>query len=74
MSVTLILIVANVLVSMLALYVVPQVFEKGMMMPYRVVRENTWYELISSGFIHAGIGHLFLNMFVLFFFGLVLER
>ena len=28
MSVTLILIVANVLVSMLALYVVPQVFEK----------------------------------------------
>ena len=74
MSVTLILIVANVIVSLVALYAVPQVFEKGMMMPYRVVRENTWYELISSGFIHAGIGHLFLNMFVLFFFGLVLER
>jgi membrane associated rhomboid family serine protease len=74
MSVTLILITANVLVSLVALYAVPQVFEKGMMMPYRVMRENTWYELISSGFIHAGIGHLFLNMFVLFFFGLVLER
>lgn len=74
MSVTFILIAANVLVSLVALYAVPQVFEKGMMMPYRVVRENTWYELISSGFIHAGIGHLFLNMFVLFFFGQVLER
>ena len=74
MSVTLILIAANVVVSLVALYAIPQVFEKGMMMPYRVMRENTWYELISSGFIHAGIGHLFLNMFVLFFFGLVLER
>lgn len=74
MSVTLILITANVVVSLVALYAIPQVFEKGMMMPYRVMRENTWYELISSGFIHAGIGHLFLNMFVLFFFGMVLER
>lgn len=74
MSVTLILITANVVVSIVALYAAPQVFEKGMMMPYRVMRENTWYELISSGFIHAGIGHLFLNMFVLFFFGMVLER
>ncbi|MEQ8523825.1 rhomboid family intramembrane serine protease [Gracilimonas sp.] len=74
MSVTLILITANVVVSLVALYALPQVFEKGMMMPYRVMRENTWYELISSGFIHAGIGHLFLNMFVLFFFGMVLER
>lgn len=74
MSVTLILIGINVVISLAALYAVPQLFEKGMMIPYRVVREKTWHELISSGFIHAGIGHLFLNMFVLFFFGLVLER
>ena len=74
MSVTLTLIAANVIVTLIALYAAPQVFEKGMMMPYRVMREHTWYELISSGFIHAGIGHLFLNMVVLFFFGMVLER
>ncbi|MEX2604998.1 MAG: rhomboid family intramembrane serine protease [Gracilimonas sp.] len=74
MSVTLTLIAINVVVSLAALYAVPQLFDKGMMIPYRMVREKTWYELISSGFIHAGIGHLFLNMFVLFFFGLVLER
>jgi membrane associated rhomboid family serine protease len=74
MSVTLILITANVVVSLVALYALPQVFEKGMLKPYRVIRENTWYELISSGFIHAGIGHLFLNMFVLYFFGIVLEQ
>lgn len=74
MSVTISLIAANVLVSLITLYAAPKLFEKFMMMPYRVVREKTWYELISSGFVHAGLGHLFLNMFVLFFFGLVLER
>ena len=74
MSITISLIAANAIISLAALYAVPQLFEKFMMMPYRVVREKTWYELISSGFVHAGIGHLFLNIFVLFFFGLVLER
>ncbi|MBD3616779.1 MAG: rhomboid family intramembrane serine protease [Gracilimonas sp.] len=74
MSVTLSLIAANVLISLVTLYAAPKLFEKFMMIPYRVVREKSWYELVSSGFVHAGIGHLFLNMFVLFFFGLVLER
>lgn len=74
MSVTFTLIVANVLVTLVTLYAAPKLFEKFMMIPYRMVRENTWYELVSSGFVHAGLGHLFLNMFVLFFFGLVLER
>ncbi|MDR9419138.1 rhomboid family intramembrane serine protease [Gracilimonas sp.] len=74
MSVTISIIVANALISLAALYAVPQMFEKLMLKPHRVVREKTWYELVSSGFIHAGMGHLFLNMFVLFFFGLVLER
>lgn len=74
MSVTLSLIALNVLVSVVTLYAVPQLFNKFMLMPYRTVRQKTWYELVSSGFVHAGLGHLFLNMFVLFFFGLVLER
>ncbi|MEX0608493.1 MAG: rhomboid family intramembrane serine protease [Balneolaceae bacterium] len=74
MSATLILIAANAIISLAALYAVPQILEKGMMIPYRMVREKTWYELISSGFVHASLGHLFLNMFVLFFFGLVLEQ
>src|SRR6056297_432300 len=74
MSVTISLIALNVLVSVVTLYAVPQLFNKLMLMPYRTVRQKTWYELVSSGFVHAGLGHLFLNMFVLFFFGLVLER
>ncbi len=74
MSVTLILIIANAVVSLTALFLFPVIFEKGMMKPYRVMREHTWYELISSGFVHASIGHLVLNMFVLYFFGTALEQ
>ena len=74
MSVTISLIALNVLVSVVTLYAVPQLFNKFMLMPYRTVRQKTWYELVSSGFVHAGLGHLFLNMFVLYFFGLALER
>lgn len=74
MTNTFILIGANILVSLAALYVHPKIFEYGMLKPYRVWREHTWYELISSGFVHAGMGHLFLNMFTLFFFGPVLEN
>lgn len=72
MTATLILIAANAVISLAALYAFPILFEKGMMKPYRVLREHTWYELITSGFLHAGFGHLFLNMFVLFFFGPIL--
>lgn len=73
-SVTFYLIAINVIVSLLALYVYPPLLETGYLKPTRVVRENTWYELITSGFLHANIGHLFVNMFTLYFFGSVMER
>ena len=62
MSITLILIAINAII------------EIGMMIPYRTVRQKTWYEIITSGFVHASLGHLFFNMFTLFFFGPVLEQ
>lgn len=61
-------------VSLAALYVSPKILEYGMLRPYRTVREKTWYEILTSGFLHAGIGHLLVNMFVLFFFGIVMEQ
>lgn len=45
-----------------------------MLRPYRTIRRQTWYEVITSGFLHAGIAHLAVNMFVLFFFGVVMEQ
>lgn len=73
MSVTLILIAVNVLVS-LAAFSNQKIMEVGLFMPYRTVRQNTWYELITSGFLHGGMTHLLFNMITLFFFGPVLEQ
>lgn len=74
MSVTLILIILNTIISLIALYSSEKVFYSWMLKPYRMVRERTWYELITSGFIHAGWGHLIINMFVLYVFGSVVEQ
>lgn len=73
-SVTFYLIALNVIISLLALYVVPGLLEIGYLKPVRVVREHTWYELLTSGFLHANLGHLFVNMFTLYFFGSVMEN
>ena len=44
------------------------------MIPYRTVRQKSWYEMITSGFVHANITHLLFNMITLFFFGPILEQ
>jgi membrane associated rhomboid family serine protease len=72
--VTFYIVAANVLISLSALYVYPSLIESGYLKPYRTVRKKTWYELLTSGFLHANIGHLFVNMFTLYFFGPVMEQ
>ncbi len=42
--------------------------------PYANSRQRNWLPLLSSGFIHANYGHLFFNMFTLFFFGPIAEK
>lgn len=73
-TITFYLIAINTVVSLAALYVYPGLIEKGYLKPSRVVKEHTWYELITSGFLHANLGHLFVNMFTLYFFGRVMEQ
>lgn len=74
MSVTLVLIAINAVISLSALYLNKKIFEIGLLRPYRTVREQSWYEVITSGFLHASFTHLLVNMFVLFFFGIVMEQ
>ncbi|MDB5203670.1 MAG: rhomboid family protein [Ferruginibacter sp.] len=71
--VTLILIAANVIFSVIGLSN-HGMMDKTIMWPYRVKSENQYYRFISSGFLHADWMHLFFNMFTLFFFGSNVER
>lgn len=73
LSLTLWIILFNVVISLYALYVDGRFFDKGMLRPYRTIRKQTWYEVITSGFLHANLTHLLVNMFVLYFFGSVME-
>lgn len=41
---------------------------------YVGVAEGDWYRLLSSGFIHAGIIHLAMNMWVLYILGRIFEE
>ena len=68
------IIAVTVIASLAALYGSPGMLQKGYLKPYRTVRENTWYELLTSGFLHANLAHLFVNMLTLYFFGPIMEQ
>jgi len=50
-----------------------QVYEKSILHPYSVYHGKSLYTLITSGFIHADLMHLFFNMFTFYFFAFTLE-
>ena len=41
--------------------------------PYRMTRTSSYTSFITSGFIHADVGHLFFNMITFYFFAFPLE-
>ena len=48
-------------------------FRKLALIPYRVVRQNEWYRVITHGFVHADTTHLLVNMFTFWSFGTYME-
>ncbi len=66
---TLFILLINVMVSGYALYFDTQLVNKLSFRPHRVLNDGEWYRLITGGFVHGGLGHLFLNMIALFSFG-----
>ena len=42
--------------------------------PYREVTEGQYYRMLTGGFIHGSWGHLFINMWVLYQFGGLVEQ
>ncbi|WP_299758781.1 rhomboid family intramembrane serine protease [uncultured Pontibacter sp.] len=72
MSVTIILIIITVGISLYA-WQNHDLTHKWIFQPYAILRDNSWYRFLTSGFLHADFTHLLFNMFTLFFFGDVVE-
>ncbi len=72
-QVSTLILIATIAISLFVMYVKPALYEKLILHPYSVHRENRWYTLITSGFIHADIWHLAFNMLSFYFFAGGLE-
>ncbi len=69
---TLILITVTVIVSLLSFYD-DSIFSRLQFNAYQIYHRRQFYRLLTHGFVHANWWHLFLNMFVLYFFGSATE-
>ncbi|MFI5218546.1 MAG: rhomboid family intramembrane serine protease [Bacteroidia bacterium] len=67
------IIIVTVLVSILA-FRNHQLMGKLIFNPYMISHRKEWFRFISSGFIHADMIHLFVNMYVLYVFGGMVEN
>jgi len=72
MSITVIIAAITAITSVMA-FSNPNLIEELIFWPYRIWRNNEWHRLVSSGFIHADMGHLFFNMFSFYSFGVLVE-
>ncbi|MEP2025038.1 MAG: rhomboid family intramembrane serine protease [Reichenbachiella sp.] len=73
MSWTIIIIIANVVVSYMG-FQNHNLQYKLTMNPVAILRQGQWYRVITSGFIHSNWAHLAFNMFTFYFFGRLVEQ
>ncbi|ACF13433.1 Rhomboid family protein [Chloroherpeton thalassium ATCC 35110] len=73
-SLALFFLAAIVAVSLLSFSKGRTWFDALALHPYSVVHRGKWYMLLTSGFLHADLNHLFFNVFSYFFFASALEQ
>ena len=71
-SLTILIIIITCFVSLAAFYNRSSIL-KLEYNPYQVIHRKEWFRLISQAFVHADFFHLFVNMWVLFIFGMLTE-
>ena len=72
MNVTLIILLATVVISLLA-FSNEEMMRKWILNPYMVHHRKQWWRMLTSGFIHADFMHLAFNMFAFYGFGMAVE-
>lgn len=71
--VTLLLLILNTVVSLVALTSRPELIDRFAFKPVRVLQEKEYYRLFTAGLVHVDGVHLLFNMVTLYFFGPWLE-
>lgn len=71
--VTSLLIAGNAIASLVALSN-PSFMAKNLFHVGPILERKEWHRMVTSGFLHGGILHLLVNMYVLFMFGGFVER
>ncbi len=66
--------IATIALSLVGLFKLPKLVEACLFRPYWLTRKGQYHSVISSGFVHADMGHLLFNMITFYFFALPLER
>ena len=66
--------VVTIATSLLGLFRAPQLIDACLFRPYYFLRRQQYLTIVSSGFVHADLGHLLFNMFTFYFFAFPMER
>jgi len=64
---------ANIIASLIA-FSSPPFYEQNLFRVGEILKRGEWHRTVTSGFLHVNPTHLFLNMFVLWMFGPILEN
>ena len=73
MIVTYLIIAISVITSLIA-FNRPDIFDKLKFNAYAINKHKEWYRFFTYGLIHADYMHLFINMFVFYSFGGIVEN
>jgi membrane associated rhomboid family serine protease len=49
------------------------IYNKGALLGYAIAHQDEYWRIVTSGFLHDGLAHIFVNMLSLYFVGSVLE-
>src|SRR5258706_7731737 len=72
-SITLVIIIITTLVS-IGGFTSHKIINDLIFYPPAVSEQGQWYRFLTCGLIHADIGHLILNMYALYIFGINVEK
>lgn len=70
---SLFILVSNIGLSLAGLFIAPRIIERCLFRPFEFARGLRRATLVTSGFVHADMGHLLFNMLTFWFFGPPLE-